>query len=155
MEALHMNANEEDLGPIDIVVIGYPPGAPMTGEAVPIMLDLVDRGIVRVLDATFVIKEEDGTFSGVDLANLDADSAGDLTVFAGASTGLISDDDVAMIAAEMEPGSAAMTIVYENRWAAPFAAAVRRNGGRLIASERISTQDLIDALDAAEAAAPS
>jgi hypothetical protein len=155
MEALHMNANEEDLGPIDIVVIGYPPGAPMTGEAVPIMIDLVDRGIVRVLDATFVIKEEDGTFSGVDLANLDADSAGDLTVFAGASTGLISDDDVAMIAAEMEPGSAAMTIVYENRWAAPFAAAVRRNGGRLIASERISTQDLIDALDAAEAAAPS
>jgi hypothetical protein len=119
------------------------------------MIDLVDRGIVRVLDATFVIKEEDGTFSGVDLANLDADSAGDLTVFAGASTGLISDDDVAMIAAEMEPGSAAMTIVYENRWAAPFAAAVRRNGGRLIASERISTQDLIDALDAAEAAAPS
>jgi hypothetical protein len=150
-----MNANEEDLGPIDIVVIGYPPGAPMTGEAVPIMLDLVDRGIVRVLDATFVIKEEDGTFSGVDLANLDADTAGDLTVFAGASTGLISDDDVAMIAAEMEPGSAAMTIVYENRWAAPFAAAVRRNGGRLIASERIGTQDLIDALDAAEAAAPS
>jgi hypothetical protein len=150
-----MNENEEDLGPIDIVVIGYPPGAPMTGEAVPIMLDLVDRGIVRVLDATFVIKEEDGTFSGVDLANLDADSAGDLTVFAGASTGLISDDDVAMIAAEMEPGSAAMTIVYENRWAAPFAAAVRRNGGRLIASERISTQDLIDALDAAETAAPS
>lgn len=150
-----MNANEEDLGPIDIVVIGYPPGAPMTGDAVPIMLDLVDRGIVRVLDALFVIKEEDGTFTGVDLANLDADSAGDLTVFAGASTGLISDDDIAKVAAEMEPGSAAMTIVYENRWAAPFAAAVRRNGGRLIASERISTQDLIDALDAAEAAALS
>jgi hypothetical protein len=150
-----MNDNDEDLGPIDIVVIGYPPGAPMTGEAVPIMLDLVDRGIVRVLDALFVVKEDDGTFSGVDLANLDADSAGDLTVFAGASTGLISDDDVALVAAEMEPGSAAMTIVYENRWAAPFAAAVRRNGGRLIASERIGTQDLIDALDAAEAAALS
>jgi Family of unknown function (DUF6325) len=150
-----MDENEEDIGPIDIVVIGYPPGAPMTGEAVPIMLDLVDRGIVRVLDALFVIKEEDGTFSGIDLANLDADRAGDLTVFAGASTGLISDDDVALVAAEMEPGSAAMTIIYENRWAAPFAAAVRRNGGRLIASDRISTQDLIDALDAAEAAALS
>ena len=148
-----MTENEEDLGPIDIVVIGYPPGAPMTGEAVPIMLDLVERGIVRVLDALFVIKEEDGTFSGVDLANLDADSAGDLAVFAGASTGLIHDDDVAKVAAEIEPGSAAMTIVYENRWAAPFAAAVRRNGGRLIASERISTQDLIEALDAAEATA--
>jgi uncharacterized membrane protein len=150
-----MDDNEEEIGPIDIVVIGYPPGAPMTGEAVPIMLDLVDRGIVRVLDALFVVKEEDGTFSGVDLANLDANTAGDLTVFAGASSGLISDDDVAKVAAEMEPGSAAMTIIYENRWAAPFAAAVRRNGGRLIASDRISTQDLIDALDAAEAAALS
>ncbi len=150
-----MDESEEDLGPIDIVVIGYPPGAPMTGEAVPIMLDLVDRGIVRVLDALFVIKEDDGTFAGIDLANLDADSAGDLTVFAGATTGLISDEDVALVAAEMEPGSAAMTIVYENRWAAPFAAAVRRNGGRLIASERISTQDLIEALDAAETAALS
>jgi Family of unknown function (DUF6325) len=150
-----MDENELELGPIDIVVIGYPPGAPMTGEAVPIMLDLVDRGIVRVLDALFVTKAEDGTFSGVDLANLDADSAGDLTVFAGASTGLISESDTALIAAEMEPGSAALTIVYENRWAGPFAAAVRRNGGRLIASERVSTQDLIDALDAAEAAALS
>lgn len=150
-----MDENGLELGPIDIVVIGYPPGAPMTGEAVPIMLELVDRGIVRVLDALFVTKEEDGTFSGVDLANLDADSAGDLTVFAGASTGLISESDTALIAAEMEPGSAALTIVYENRWAGPFAAAVRRNGGRLIASERVSTQDLIDALDAAEAAALS
>jgi hypothetical protein len=150
-----MDENEVELGPIDIIVIGYPPGAPMTGEAVPIMLDLVDRGIVRILDALFVTKEEDGTFSGIDLANLDADSGGDLTVFAGASSGLISDDDVAMIAAEIEPGSAALTIVYENRWAGPFAAAVRRNGGRLIASERVSSQDLIDALDAAEAAALS
>ena len=150
-----MDENEVELGPIDIVVIGYPPGAPMTGEAVPILLDLVDRGIVRVLDALFVIKEEDGTFSGVDLANLDAESAGDLAVFAGASTGLIGDQDIALVAAELEPGSAAVTIVYENRWAAPFAAAVRRNGGRLIASERVGTQDLIDALDAAEAAALS
>jgi len=150
-----MDETEVELGPIDIVVIGYPPGAPMTGEAVPIMVDLVDRGIVRVLDALFVIKEEDGTFSGVDVANLDADRAGDLTVFAGASTGLISNDDVALIAAEMEPGSAAFTIVYENRWAAPFAAAVRRNGGRLIASERVGAQDLMDALDAVEGAALS
>jgi len=150
-----MDETEVELGPIDIVVIGYPPGAPMTGEAVPIMVDLVDRGIVRVLDALFVIKEEDGTFSGVDVANLDADRAGDLTVFAGASTGLISNDDVALIAAEMEPGSAAFTIVYENRWAAPFAAAVRRNGGRLIASERVGAQDLMDALDVVEGAALS
>jgi hypothetical protein len=148
-----MEASEAELGPVDVVVIGYPPGAPKTGEAVPILLDLVDRGIIRVLDALFVIKNEDGTFSGADLAELDADTVGDLTAFAGATTGMLGDDDVALAAAEIEPGSAAVMIVYENRWAAPFAAAVRRNGGVLIASERISAQDLMDALDAAEAAA--
>ena len=71
-----MNASEAELGPIDVVIIGYPPGAPKTGEAIPILLDLVDRGIVRVLDALFVQMDADGTFSGFDLADLDRDSAG-------------------------------------------------------------------------------
>ena len=148
-----MDGTEQELGPIDVVVIGYPAGAPMTGEAVPIFLGLVDRGIIRVLDARFVRKDDDGTFSGFDLADLDEDAVGDLTVFAGASTGLLDDDDVAVTAAEIEPGSAAVMIVYENRWAAPFVAAVRRNGGVLVANQRIGVQELIDALDAAEAAA--
>jgi hypothetical protein len=148
-----MEASDELLGPIDIVVIGYPPGAAMTGEAVPIVLDLVDRGIIRVIDALFVIKREDGTSAGLDLADLDAETGGDLTVFAGATTGLLSEEDVAQVAAELEPGSGAVMIVYENRWAAQFAAAVRRNGGRLIASERISAQDLMDALQASDAPA--
>jgi hypothetical protein len=142
-----------EMGPIDIVVIGYPAGAPMTGEAIPILLDLVDRGIVRVLDALFVRKDADGTFSGFDMADLDAKTAGDLTVFAGATSGLLDDDDVAVAAAEIEPGSAALMIVYENRWAAHFIAAVRRNGGELIGHQRVGVQQLIDALDAAEAAA--
>lgn len=148
-----MEASEEEFGPIDVAVIGYPAGAPMKGDAIPMLLDLVDRGIIRVLDALFVRKEDDGTFSGFDFADLDEDSAGDLTVFAGATTGLLGDEDVAKVAAEIEPGSAAAMIVYENRWAAPFIAAVRRNGGVLIANERIGVQELIDALDAAEAAA--
>jgi hypothetical protein len=74
-------------------------------------------------------------------------------VFAGATTGLLSDDDVALVAAEIEPDTAAAMIVYENRWAAPFVSAVRRNGGMVVAAERIGVQELIDALDAAEAAA--
>jgi Family of unknown function (DUF6325) len=148
-----MEGNEEQLGPIDVVVIGYPAGAPMTGDAMPIFLDLVDRGIIRVFDALFIRKDEDGTFSGFDLSDLDQDTAGDLVAFSGATTGLLGDDDVAQAAAEIEPGSAAVMILYENRWAAPFIAAVRRNGGELIASGRIGVQDLIDALDAAEAAA--
>ena len=148
-----MEGKEEEFGPIDVVVIGYPPGAPMTGEAVPKFLDLVDRGIIRVLDARFVRKDTDGTFSGFDLADVDQDTAGDLTVFAGATTGMLDDDDVALTAAEIEPGSAAVMIVYENRWAAPFIAAVRRNGGVLIASQRIGVEDLVNALQATEASA--
>ena len=148
-----MESSEEELGPIDVVVIGFPPGAPMTGEAVPILLDLVDRGIVRVIDAIFVRKDADGTFSGFDLADVDENTAGDLTVFAGASTGLLGDDDTALAAAEIEPGSAAVLLVYENRWAAPFINAVHRNGGVLIANERIGVQDLMNALEAAQAAA--
>lgn len=148
-----MAADELELGPVDVVVIGYPAGAPMTGEGIPILLDLVDRGIVRVLDALFVRKEDDGTFAGFDLADLDEQAVGDLTVFAGATSGMLDDEDVAAAAAEIEPGSAALVIVYENRWAAHFIAAVRRNGGTLIGQQRLGVQQLIDALDAAEAAA--
>jgi Family of unknown function (DUF6325) len=150
LEAL-MEAHDE-LGPIDIVVIAYPAGAPMTGEAAPLLVDLVERGIIRVLDAMFVMKNEDGTFSGFDATDLDEKGVGDFTVFEGASSGLIGEDDVAKTADEIEPGSAAVMIVYENRWAAPFVAAVRRNGGVPVAFERIPAQDLLDALDAAEAA---
>lgn len=148
-----MGTPEDELGPVDIVVIGFPAGAPMTGEAVPILLDLVDRGIIRVLDALYVQKQLDGTFAGLDLADLDADSVGQLTAFAGASSGLLDDGDAALVASEVEPGDAAVMIVYENRWAAPFVAAVRRNGGILIANQRIQVQELIGALDTADAAA--
>jgi hypothetical protein len=148
-----MQETEHDLGPIDIVVIAYPADAPMTGEAVPLFMDLIERGIIRVLDVMFVTKDADGTFSGFDATDLDEESVGDFTVFAGASSGLLGDEDLATAGDAIEPGSAAVMIVYENRWAAPFATAVRRNGGVFVASERIPAQDLLEALDAAEAAA--
>ena len=146
-----MEAHEAELGPIDIVVIAYPADAPMTGEAVPMLLDLVDRGIIRVLDVLFVRQNEDGTLSGFEATDLDADSVGDFKVFEGASSGLLGEDDVATAGEALEPGSAAVMIVYENRWAGPFAAAVRRNGGVLVANERIPAQDLMDALDTVDA----
>jgi hypothetical protein len=146
-----MEAHDEELGPVDIVVIGYPADAPMTGEAAPLLLDLVDRGIIRVLDVQFVTKNEDGTFSGFDAQDLDNKNVGDFTAFEGASSGLLGEEDAATAAEAIEPGSAAVMIVYENRWAAPFIAAVRRNGGVPLAFERIPVQDLIDSLDAAEA----
>jgi hypothetical protein len=148
-----MEAHDEELGPVDIVVIGYPAGAPMTGEAVPLLVDLVERGIIRVLDVMFVIKNEDGTFSGFEATDLEADRVGDFSVFEGASSGLLGDEDAATAAAELEPGTAAVLIVFENRWAGPFAAAVRRNGGMVLDYQRIPAQDLVDALDAAETAA--
>jgi hypothetical protein len=147
-----MEAHEDELGPIDVVVIGFPVGAPMTGDAVPMLLDLVDRGIIRVLDALFVVKDEDGTFSGFEATGLEAKGVGSLAEFEGASSGLLGDDDAAAAADAMEPGTAAVIIVYENRWAGPFAAAVRRNGGVLLGFERIPTQALIQSLEAAEAA---
>jgi hypothetical protein len=146
-----MEAHTEELGPIDIVVIAYPADAPMTGEAVPIVMDLVERGIIRVLDVLFVMQDEDGSYSGFEASDLEPDRIGDLKVFEGASSGLLG--DVATASEALEPGSAAVMIVYENRWAAPFAAAVRRNGGIVIDNQRIPVQDLMDALDAAEAAA--
>ena len=147
-----MEAHNGELGPIDVVVIAYPADAPMTGEAVPLLMDLVERGIVRVLDAMFVMKNEDGTFSGFEARDLDGKNVGDFAVFEGASSGLLGEEDVATAAEAVEPGSAAVMIVYENRWAAPFAAAVRRNGGVVVANHRIPVQDVVDALDAAEAA---
>jgi len=148
-----MEANVEELGPVDIVSIAYPADAPMTGEAIPILLDLVERGIIRVLDVMFVMKEQDGTFSGFDATGLDERGVGDFAIFEGASSGLLGDDDAATAADGIEPGSAAVLIVYENRWAAPFAAAVRRNGGVMVDFQRVPVQELIASLEAAEAAA--
>ena len=145
-----MEAHDE-LGPIDVVVIGYPADAPMTGEAVPLLMDLVDNGIIRVLDALFVIKNQDGSFSGIEARNL-GDEHGDFKIFEGASSGLLGEEDAATAADAIEPGSAAVMIMYENRWAAPFIGAVRRNGGVPLAFERIPHQDVLDALDAVEAA---
>jgi hypothetical protein len=147
-----MEAHDVELGPVDIIVIGFPPGAPMTGEAIPLLLDLVDRGIIRVLDVLFVMENEDGTFSGFEAQDLEADSIGDFKVFEGASSGLLGEEDVATAAEAIGPGTAAVMIVYENRWAGPFVAALRRNGGMLIDNQRIPAQDLIDALDTVEAA---
>jgi hypothetical protein len=150
-----MEGNDREIGPIDVAVIAYPPGAPMRGDAVPLLVDLVDRGIIRVLDVMFVKKNEDGSFSGFEARDLRPDEVGEFTAFEGASSGLLGDEDAAEVAEAIEPGSAAAMIVYENSWAGPFVSAVRRNGGVPVAFQRIPTPDVIaalDALDAAEAA---
>jgi hypothetical protein len=148
-------AEQAELGPIDVAVIGYPAGAPLTGSAASRLLDLVDQGIIRVLDARFVIKEADGTVSGFEAHDLDEESVGSFVAFEGASSGLLGDADVATAGQAIEPGTAAALIVYENRWAVPFITAVHENGGVLVDNQRITHQDLLDSLDSAEATQPN
>ncbi|MBK5219708.1 MAG: DUF1269 domain-containing protein [Thermoleophilia bacterium] len=139
------------MGPVDYVLVEWP-GQQPTGEALPHLVDLVDRGLIRILDLTFITKGEDGSVAAVEIADLGGEVA-EVAVFEGASSGLIHDDDVSQAGDVLEPGTSAALLVYENTWAAPFASAVRRSGGQLVASGRIPAEDLLAALDAAEATA--
>jgi len=143
-----MSTEEVALGPVDIVVIGFPPDAPKTGAAIPLFVDLVDRGIIRVLDVLVVGKDSDGHVSGLELADLDGDGVQELRVFEGASTGMLGDEDADAAGEGLDPGEVAVLICFENTWAAPFVTTVHRNGGRLVAFERIPAQDVLDAVDA-------
>ncbi|WP_207218928.1 DUF6325 family protein [Pengzhenrongella frigida] len=137
---------DAEIGPIDYIVVEFP-GSRMTGEGLPMLVDLVDRGVIRILDLVFVKKELDGTLSGLELADLDRDGSLDLAVFEGVSSGLIGPDDVEEAGTVLEPGSSAGILVYENCWAAPFAAALRRGGAQLVASGRIPVQAILASLD--------
>ncbi len=141
----------DETGPIDYVVIEFP-GNRMTGEGFPLLIDLVDRGIIRILDLKFVMRELDGSVIAIEIADFDGDGELDLAVFEGASSGLIGPDDVDEAISIIEPGNSAGIIVYENVWAAPFAVALRRGGAQLVASGRIPVQAILAALDASEAA---
>jgi hypothetical protein len=138
-----------EVGPIDYVLIEWS-GRQPNGEAMPHLIDLVERGVIRILDVAFIVKEEDGSVAGIELADL-GDGAAQLSVFEGASSGLISDEDVGEASAALEAGTSAALLVFENTWAAPFVAAVRRSGGELVASGRIPAEDVLAALEAAEA----
>jgi hypothetical protein len=144
----------EQMGPVDYLVVEFP-GDRRTGEGLPLLVDLVDRGLIRILDLLFVKKESDGTVDAIEIADLDADGDLDLAVFEGASSGILGEDDIESAAGVLEPGSSAALLIYENVWAAPFAAALRRSGGRLIASGRIPVEDLVAAVDASESQADS
>jgi hypothetical protein len=140
-----------EMGPIDYVVIEWP-GRQPDGSAVPHLVDLVDRGIIRLLDLVFIAKAEDGSVAGLEISDL-GDAAEAFAVFEGASSGLLDDEDTEEAAKALEPGTSAALLVFENSWAAPFAVAVRKSGGQLVANGRIPVQAVLAALDAAEAAA--
>ena len=137
-----------EMGPIDYIVLEWP-GRQPDGSVAPLILELVDRGLIRILDVAFLGKDENGSAYAVDIADIAAAEA--FGVFDGASSGLLREEDLAEAASVLEPGTTAAVLVWENRWAAPVAVAIRKSGGQLVASGRIPVQAIIASLDALEA----
>ena len=137
-------------GPIDTTVIEFPAGS--SGAATAMALrDLVESGTIRLYDLALVGKGDEGDWSVIDLASPPDGDLAELFAFAGARSGLVDAEDFAAVAEVISPGSVAAVLVYENAWAVPFVAAARAEGAELVASARLSAQQIMDALDASEA----
>jgi len=147
---LEQASDLDQMGPVDFLVVAFPTDR-MTGEAFPLLVDLVDRGIIRILDLVFLRKDDDGSVTTLTQVDLERMKILEAVLFEGATSGLLGTDDVGEAAAALEPGTAAAVLVYENVWATPFAAALRRSGGQLVAAGHIPVQALIPVLDALEA----
>jgi len=137
------------MGPIDWLLIEF--DQPLTGQAAPPLLDLVDRGLIRILDIAFIRKLSDGTVQGIEISDLPGDEAAHVSVFDGLATGILGDEDISAAGDALEVDTRAMMLVYENSWAAPFAIALRKAGGIVIDQGRIPVQSIIGALDELDA----
>ena len=137
----------EEMGPIDYIVIEWP-GRQPTGDVAPMIVELADRGMIRILDVAFLIKDVEGQIATIEAGDFGED--GDFAEFEGAGTGLLGEEDLNEAAAALNPGTSAAVLVWENRWAAPVATALRRSGAQLVASGRIPVQAILASLDAAE-----
>ena len=145
-------ATLDQLGPVDYLIVEFPAGASnFTGEMAKELLALVDSGTIRVIDVLILAKNEDGSVDAMELS--DIEELGPLQAVEAELAELLAADDVAHLAAAMEPGSTAGVLIWENLWAAPFASAARRSGGQLIANGRIPIQAIIASIEADDAAA--
>ncbi len=136
----------DQLGPVDYLVVEFP-GSNFNGEIMPELVDLVQRGIIRVLDLVLIKKEEDGSYDALEFDEIEDSALGDLREFERELADVLSEEDIISAADALEPGSTAGLLVYENLWAAPFASAVRRSGGQLVANGRIPVQALLAVLE--------
>jgi hypothetical protein len=143
-----MTDDGSEMGPIDFIMMEFH-GDRMTGESLPLLVDLVDRGIIRVLDLVFV-RKTGGVVSTLTIAEIDAEEGLDLTVFEGAWSGLVDQDDIVEAGQVLAEGRVAVLVVYENSWAAPLVGALRRSGAEVVAGGRITVDALLGALDATE-----
>jgi uncharacterized protein DUF6325 len=144
-------ADDDAIGPVSYLIVEFP-GNKMTGEGLPALVDLVDRGLIRILDLLFVTRGDDGTLAGMELTDIDQDGELDLMVFEGAASGLIDDADLADAASVVEPGSSAAILLFENTWARQFTQALRNGGAEVVAAGYVPLDALAASLDAAEAA---
>jgi len=145
-----MTQDSEAMGPVSYLVVEFP-GNKMTGEGLAALVDLVDLGIVRVLDLVFVMRDTDGSITAMELRDIDGDGELDLTVFEGASSGLLDSSDLEQAGSVLEEGASAAILVFENSWAIPFMRGIRNGGAEVVAAGYIPADDLVAALDAAEA----
>jgi hypothetical protein len=143
-------SDDDVLGPIGYLIVEYS-GNKYTGNAFGELLNLVDRGLVRVLDLRFVMRAADGSLAVMELSDIDVDGQFDFGLFAGVSSGLLDESDLKEAANAIEPNTAAAIMVYENRWAAPFVQALREAGANLVSAGFIPQDALVAALDAAGA----
>jgi hypothetical protein len=141
--------DEAPLGPVDYVVIEFA-DAKFNGEGMPLLLDLVAKGIIRILDAVVIKANDDGSWVSLSVEDLDAQGGGAWELISGWGSDMLGEEDYDEIGAILAPGSAAAIIVYENTWAGPFAAAMRAAGGEVVAFNRVGVNDLYAALDALE-----
>jgi hypothetical protein len=141
--------NVDELGPVDYIVVEFP-GSKFNGEIAPALDDLVDRGIIRVLDVVVLQKDDKGAIEAIELSDLDESEAGSLRAYETELAMLLSEDDVLAVAEAIEPGTTAAVLVWENTWAVPFVTAVRHSGGQLVAGGRIPIQALAAAIEADE-----
>src|SRR6478752_9371906 len=149
-ELVEQNTDLDSLGPVDYIVVEFPAGASnFTGEMADELLALVDAGTIRVIDVLILTKNEDGSVDAMELS--DIEQLGPLRKVEAQLAELLAEEDVAHLAAAMDPGSTAGVLIFENLWAAPFASAARRAGGQLIANGRIPIQAIIAAIEADDA----
>ncbi len=144
-----MAVDSKVMGPISYVIVEFP-GSKMTGEGLPILVDLVDKGVIRILDLTFVAKQTDGSMEVLELEDLAGDGRSGLAVFEGAASGLLDASDLADAASAIEPGSSAAILLFENRWAAEFVEALRRGKAELVSAGYVPQDALLAALDATD-----
>jgi hypothetical protein len=137
------------MGPISYLIVEFP-GGKLTGEGLAALVDLVDRGLVRVLDLRFIARDVDDTVRAIQLRDIDNDGVLDLAIFEGAASGLLDQADLDSAGSVLQKGSAAGILLFENRWAVPFVDALRRNGAQLVAAGYVPQDELLATLDTAE-----